>query len=325
MAFETSRRLVAVTGAELSYHHEVASGRARGIVVVCHGLAEHSRRYRRFAEALSSPGYHVFAHDHRGHGETTAVDAPIGRFARREGWKVVIADTLAMRDFAAEQYPGLPVILFGHSMGGLIALNTATDHPRAFDGLAVWNSNFHPGPAGRFAQGVLALERMLKGSDVPSLILPRATFLAWGRQIPNRRTDADWLSHDPAEVDAYVNDPLCGFDASVSLWSDVFTLTFRGATPEQLDRLPRNMPIHLVGGAEDPATEKARAMQWLGRRLAKAGFAAVTTRIYPGMRHETLNETGRNEATQDFIHWCDAVSARPTATGSQAVGDAETE
>lgn len=309
MAFETSRRIATVTGAELSYRHQPVTTPARGILVVCHGLAEHSRRYRRFAEALSAAGYHVFSHDLRGHGETTAPDAPPGRFARREGWRLVIADTLALRDFAAGQYPGLPVILFGHSMGGLIALNTATDHPDAFDALAVWNSNLHPGPAGQLALAVLAIERMLKGSDVPSQILPRATFLAWGKRIANRRTDADWLSRDPLEVDAYVNDPLCGFDASVSMWRDVFALTFRGASIQQLNRLPKARPIHLVGGGQDPATDNAKAVQWLSRRLARLGFSAVTTRIYPDMRHETLNEIGREEATADFVGWCDTVTA----------------
>lgn len=307
MSFETDRQLRTITGAELAYHHEEARTKPRGIVIICHGLAEHARRYRRFAEALADAGYHVFAHDHRGHGRTTAVDAPPGRFARRNGWQLVIADTRAMRDMAVAQYPGLPVALFGHSMGGLIALNTATDHPEAFDALAVWNSNFNPGLAGRFAQGVLAAERALKGSDVPSLILPRATFLAWGRRIPNRRTDADWLSHDPREVDAYVADPLCGFDASVSMWRDVFTLTFRGASEEQLQRLPKTLPIHLVGGGQDPATDNARATAWLHRRLARQGLDAVTLRIYPQMRHETLNELDRDDATADFIVWCDKV------------------
>lgn len=313
MRFVNAHRLATISGAQLTYHHQAASAPAKGIVVICHGLAEHSRRYQRFAEALSVAGYHVFAHDHRGHGETTAVDAPIGRFARREGWRLVIADTLAMRDFAVERFPGLPVILFGHSMGGLIALNTATDHPDAFDALAVWNSNFNPGTAGRIAQMVLALERMLKGSDVPSLILPRATFLAWGKRIPNRRTDFDWLSHDAAEVDVYARDPLCGFDASVAMWRDVFTLTFRGASHAQLNHLPKSMPIHLVGGGEDPATDNAKAIQWLSKRLNGLGFAAVTTRIYPDMRHETLNEIGREKATADFINWCDSITARVAA------------
>ncbi len=91
---------------------------------------------------------------------------------------------MAMRDLAVQNHPGLPIILFGHSMGGLIALNVATAHPQSFNALTIWNSNFNPGLAGRFAQGVLYLEQMLKGSDVPSLILPKATFAAWGRAIP---------------------------------------------------------------------------------------------------------------------------------------------
>ena len=148
---------------------------------------------------------------------------------------------------------------------------------------------------------------------MPSLILPRATFLAWGKRIPNRRTDFDWLSHDAAEVDVYARDPLCGFDASVAMWRDVFTLTFRGASHAQLNHLPKSMPIHLVGGGEDPATDNAKAIQWLSKRLSGLGFAAVTTRIYPDMRHETLNEIGREKAIADFISWCDSITARAAA------------
>ncbi|MEC9462844.1 MAG: alpha/beta hydrolase, partial [Pseudomonadota bacterium] len=192
------------SGARLAYHHQPSANGARGIVLICHGLAEHSRRYEAFATALSARGYHVYAHDHRGHGETTAPDAALGSFARKDGTSKVIADVMSMRDLAVQSHPGLPVILFGHSMGGLIALNVATEHPQAFHALSIWNSNFNPGLAGRFAQGVLSLEQMLKGSDVPSMILPKATFAAWGRAIKDHRTAFDWLSHDAGQVDAYI-------------------------------------------------------------------------------------------------------------------------
>jgi alpha-beta hydrolase superfamily lysophospholipase len=212
-----------------------------------------------------------------------------------------------MRDLAVARHPGLPVILFGHSMGGLIALNAATDHPDAFQALAVWNSNFNPGLAGRFAQFVLRLEKIYKGSDVPSLILPLATFAAWGKAIPGHRTAFDWLSHDPAEVDAYIADPLCGFDASVSLWQDLFGLTFRGAHKTQIERLPKTLPVYLVGGGEDPATNKGREILWLGARLAGFGMRNVATRVYDDMRHETLNERGREKPIADFLAWCSGL------------------
>ena len=166
MFFETQR--LAMPKASLAYHHAEAEGTARGILLISHGLAEHSKRYRPFAEAMAARGHHVYAHDHRGHGETTAPDAPIGRFARRNGVERVIGDVIAMRNHAASRHPGLPVILFGHSMGGLIALNAAVTDPTRFDAVAVWNSNFAAGIAGRAAQAILLAERMLKGSDVPS-------------------------------------------------------------------------------------------------------------------------------------------------------------
>ncbi|MBB6223599.1 alpha/beta fold hydrolase [Rhizobium leguminosarum] len=307
--FSETQRLAA-TGASLAYHHAEAVGPARGILLISHGLAEHSKRYRVFAEAMAARGYHVYAHDHRGHGETTAPDAPIGRFARRGGVDRVIGDVLAMRAYAAMRHPGLPVILFGHSMGGLIALNAAVTAPADFNAVAVWNSNFAVGLAGRAAQAILLAERMLKGSDVPSGLLPKLTFAAWGKSIAGRRTAFDWLSRLPGEVDKYIADPLCGFDASVSLWLDLFELTFRAPQKLHLDRLPRDLPIHLVGGGEDPATQRGKAVLWLSNHLKASGFSRISTEIYQDMRHETLNEIGAEAATAAFADWCDEAVAR---------------
>jgi alpha-beta hydrolase superfamily lysophospholipase len=299
--FSETRRFQSPTGADLAYHHRASGPAAAGILLICHGLAEHSGRYRAFADKMADTGFHVYAHDHRGHGETRAPDAVPGRFAKRDGLRKVIDDVCAMRDMAAAAHPGLPVILFGHSMGGLIALNVAVDRPDGFQALTIWNSNFHPGPAGRVAQAVLLAERVLKGSDVPSTILPMATFRAWGRSMPEKRTEADWLSNDPAEVDAYLADPLCGFDASVSLWLDLFEMTYRG--PTLVDRLRKDMPIYLVGGENDPATNGGREITWLARHLKTHGLRRVTSRIWPKTRHETLNDSVRNEATAEFAAW----------------------
>ena len=307
--FADTERLNSPTGAKIAYHHAPATVEARGILLISHGLAEHARRYGAFADEMAANGFHVYAHDHRGHGETTADDAPIGRFARRGGVAQVIADMLAMRELVASTYPGLPIILFGHSMGGLISLNTVVTHPDKFDAVTVWNSNFNPGLAGRAAQLILKTERMFKGSDVPSGPLPKLTFSTWGRSIANRRTDFDWLSRDPKQVDAYIADPLCGFDASVSLWLDIFELAFRAPQKDHLDRVRRSMPIHLVGGGKDPATDHAKAISWLSNHLKRAGFSHITTEIYPDMRHETLNEIGAEQAISRFADWCRRVTA----------------
>ena len=176
--FDTTNWLDSSTGARLAFHYQPATSDGRGVILVLHGLADHSRRYRRFAEAMATHGFHVYAPDHRGHGETTAPGLPIGRFALRDGASIVTADVKAVRDLAAKGHPGLPIILLGHSMGGLIALNAAIDYPQAFDGIAVWNSNFNPGLTGRFAQFVLWAEKALKGSDVPSATLAFRLFFS---------------------------------------------------------------------------------------------------------------------------------------------------
>lgn len=310
--FAKVETLQSPSGAALAWRHQPADAPKKGVLIVSHGLAEHSARYARFAAFMAGHGFHVYAHDHRGHGATKAADAPLGRYAHRKGIDKVLSDVRAMRDMAAANHPGLPIILFGHSMGGLIALNAAENDPTLYDGLAVWNSNFNPGLAGRAAQAILAVEKMLKGSDVPSGLLPKLTFGAWGKSIPDRKTEFDWLSHDAAEVAKYVQDPLCGFDASVSLWIDLFDLTFAGARPDLLRQLPENLPIHLVGGGEDPATNGAREITWLARRMEASGLKRVTTVVYAAMRHETLNETERDGAMRNFAEWCLAVAERRT-------------
>lgn len=298
------------TGARLALRHAAAAGAPRGIVLVSHGLAEHAGRYGAFADRLAADGFHVYSHDHRGHGRTTAPDAPLGRFAERDGHRVAVEDMLAVRQMAVARHPGLAVIQFGHSMGGLLALSFAETHPDKIDALAVWNSNLHVGLAGRAAQVILRGERMLKGSDVPSALLPKLTFAAWAKAVANRRTEFDWLSHDEAEVARYVSDPLCGFDASVSLWRDIFAMTYEAASRPRIDRLPRALPIHLVGGDEDPATDFGRAVTWMGARLRKRGLADVTDVVYRGLRHETLLERRdlREGPLDDFCRWCQKVT-----------------
>lgn len=294
------------TGADLAVRHMPAAGVPRGVVQINHGLAEHAVRYARFARFLSERGFHVYAHDHRGHGATRAPDSIPGAFAGKDGTDKVIADVAAVHALIGGRHAGLPVVTFGHSMGGLIALNFAEAHPDASAALAVWNSNFNAGVAGRAGQAFLAIEAFFKGSDTPSAILPKLTFQAWAKAMKDRRTDFDWLSRDRAEVDLYVADPLCGWDATVSMWRDVFALIYAGGSSDRLARLPKTLPVHLVGGAEDPATDKGKAVTWLAGRMRQAGFGNVTLEILPGTRHETLNEINRDEAMAGFAAWLDA-------------------
>ena len=308
MGFDTQTTLASPTGAALHLYVKQAGGPARGVVHVCHGFAEHAARYARFADALSQAGFHVYAHDHRGHGLTRAPDAPQGRLAAKDGWRLVLADVDAVHARIAEEHPGLPLILFGHSMGGLIALNSVLSRSDHLAGAAVWNANFSAGLLGRLGLLMLAWEKFRLGSDMPSRLAPKLTFEDWGKKIPGAMTPADWLSRDPAEVRKYIDDPLCGWNASVSMWQDVFALVFRGADDRNFSDVRKDLPFHLVGGGNDPATDGGKAVEALAARLRAMGFSNLVSTVYPDTRHESLNEVNRDAITADFVAWANAVA-----------------
>jgi alpha-beta hydrolase superfamily lysophospholipase len=309
MTYQHAFTLDSPTGAKISTRHEPARGTAKAIFLLSHGLAEHSLRYFEFAGFLAAHGYQVYGFDHRGHGLTTAPDAERGRFAKRDGEAKVLADLKAVKEYAETRHPGLPVILFGHSMGGVIAARAAEVEPQAYRGLCIWNSQLNPGLAGRVGLALLKAERFFKGSDVPSFFGQRLVLDPWGKSIAGARTDFDWLSCDSQEVDKYIADPLCGFACSVSLWIDLLDFSISAGQDRNLSRLPRTLAISLVGGGEDPATEKGRAMEWLAARLKRLGITKVHLTIYPGMRHETLKEHGREDAMKALAAWADGVVA----------------
>jgi alpha-beta hydrolase superfamily lysophospholipase len=307
MPFDSQRAHPSPTGAKLNLYTRRADAPGRAVIQVNHGLAEHALRYARFADAVARHGFHTYAHDHRGHGHTMAPDAPRGVFGAPDGSAKILADIDAVHDLIAEENPGLPVIVFGHSMGGIVALNYVLRHSQRVHAAAVWNANFSAGLLGRLAQAILAWEKFRLGSDVPSRILPRLTFQDWAKKIPGRRTDFDWLSHDTSEVDKYVADPLCGWDASVSLWRDLFDFVFHGADDRNFSAVRKDLPFNLAGGAEDPSTFGGKAVENLATRIQRMGFPNLVSRVYPQTRHESLNELNRDAITADFAAWAQAI------------------
>lgn len=310
MPFHNRTAIASPTGALLNVNASYAEGAPIGVVQINHGLAEHAGRYARLAERLVMYGFHVYAHDHRGHGSTTAADAPRGQFGRRDGGEKVLADLTAMLDLIDTQHPGLPVIVFGHSMGGLIALETLMRHSRRIHAAAIWNVN--PGDAltRQAAGAVLAWERFRLGSDMPSRLMPRFTFRAWSRKIYNARTEFDWLSHDPVEVNRYIADPLCGWAPSVGMWRDIFGWMDHIAQDAAFAGVRRDIPLHFAAGGEDPATRNGRSSMQLAERLRRLEFSNVISIVHPTARHEGLNDTDRSQVMDDFIAWARQVVRR---------------
>lgn len=297
---ETS--LESPSGATLKVYSRMPEGRVRAAVHINHGMAEHGLRYGRFARALSDAGFSVYAHDHRGHGGTTAPDAPLGVFARADGFDKVITDVLAVNRLI-RQRSNVPVVCFGHSMGSIIALNFALRYPERVAGLACWNLGAETGALAALSRIVLSAEAFFKGRNKPSAIANKLTFETWNKEFKPNRTDFDWISSDEDEVDKYIADPLCGFPVSIGLWLDLLDGIYFGADDENLSVFARDFPVHVQGGAADPCSGQGFDMQNLAERLSEADLVDVTLKILPDTRHESLNEFNRDDTTRAFIMW----------------------
>lgn len=297
------------TGAKLAVWRCATSLPPRGIVHINHGLAEHGRRYEPFAQYLASRGYHAIAHDHRGHGLTTSEDGGPRRFADEDGWAKLMADVAAVQADAKNRWGDLPVIIFGHSMGAVIAFNHVLRAPDSVAGAAIWNGNMALGPMKGVMKIVLFFEALFGGGALaPSHTIDNLTFKAWNKRFPEGRSDADWLSRDTEQVDLYVNDEVCGWPSTVSLWRDFLEGIAFAEDDANLKHVRKDLPVNLRGGSKDPATEGGKSVRHLYKRLKRARFADLDYQILKGFRHETLMEIGREAQMELFADWLDRIT-----------------
>jgi len=298
-----SETYLSSTGAKLNLYSLTPAKEARAIIHIAHGMVEHASRYSRFANELCKSGYAVYSHDIRGHGHTEAHDAPQGVFAKSNGFQVILKDQNDVIKLAKERHPNKPIICFGHSLGSIINLNFALRYPEMVNGLACWNSGVETGLLPRASRLILLLESTFRNQKLPSLIAWKLSFGAWNSKFKPNRTDFDWLSQDKNEVDLYVNDSLCGFEASISMWRDILEGVFFAGNNKNLIKLNKNLPVHIVGGASDPCTNSGKDMEKLALKLKNNGLSDVTCNILDATRHESLNEINREETTKEFIDW----------------------
>ncbi len=289
MTHETSVLTSNVDGLELKVDKFRPAGEAVGAVLIAHGLAEHGARYARFAEFLNKAGYAVYTHDHRGHGGSLFGEGRLGD-AGEAGWNGLVADLVQHAEQVSSHHQDVPFILFGHSMGSFAAQAFLLDHSGAIDGCVLSGST-----------DVSVVAELVAASDEPP------SLKAYNAPFEPARTDFDWLSRDEAEVDAYVADPLCGFDAPPEFMASMMGAAGPLGDPAKVGGIRSDLPLLVMAGDADPLNGELALLHSLVDRYQKAGLTNVATRYYAGGRHEMLNETNRDEVMADVLAWMKGV------------------
>ncbi|AZE85426.1 Lysophospholipase [Pseudomonas orientalis] len=284
----------------------------KALVMLSHGMAEHSGRYARLAQALCGAGYGLYGLDQRGHGRT-ADAGTLGLFAEDDGWNKVVGDLASLNQHIGQQHPGVPIILLGHSMGSYIAQAYMLHHSASLHGAILSGSNFQPVALYRAARLIARIERARQGLRGGSALIDFLSFGSFNKAFKPNRTAFDWLSRDPVEVDKYIHDPLCGFRCTNQLWVDLLGGLQHISKASNLAQIDPGLPILVIGGECDPVSEGKR-LKNLADALREAGCQHLQLTIYPQARHEVFNETNRDDVTADVLTWLEHTLTlrRPT-------------
>ena len=290
--------LKSTDGYELHLHvFEVPQPKA--VVMCIHGMEEHKGRYIPFASFLQEKGYAVVTSDLRGHGESAPL---LSHIADRDGARVLYEDEKAILSFIQEKYPSLPVLLFAHSMGTIIARKLLQTDSGAFSKVVL---SGYPNPQSAARAGALlnGLLMRTKGAKGHSGLIDDMVLGAFSKAIPGAESALDWLSVNRENIRNYQKDPLCGAAFTLGSYDALFHLLMDIDRPELYRQVHKELPILLIAGSGDPCVggEKGKADSL--NRLARAGFRNIKAETLQGMRHEILNEKDSGTVYQRILHF----------------------
>lgn len=292
---------------------EVASGgeAPRGLVQIVHGMSEHVERYEGFASFLCEQGFAVCANDHIGHGKSVSSAEDLGHMPLEVGEDVLVADVQTLRELALERLSqrcdmrvsGIPYVIFGHSMGSFITRVFLTRHAFGVRAAVLCGTGHQPRPLSAAGKALTSSLAKKHGERYVSELVDEMGAGGYGRAIKDAETDLDWIATDPEVVAEYQRDPLCGQKFTVGAYHVLTSLVSDATDLRLARRVPHALPLLFVSGDQDPVGECGAGVHRAAEMYRKAGVESVTEKLYPGMRHEILNEPVKGEVHRDVLAW----------------------
>ncbi|WP_432359207.1 lysophospholipase [Sporosarcina sp. UB5] len=272
-------------------------------VHLLHGMAEHIGRYEEFITFLVDEGFAVSGHDHRGHGQTAILNGKLGHFGDVTGFDRIVEDTHEIIGFHRNKFQTPRVILIGHSMGSFVARRYAQRFGKKLDKLICLGTAGDPGVSGIVGQVLAYLKGKATKFDEPEYFINKLIFGSYNNIVDTPKTSFDWLSTDEETVENYINDPLCGFVPTTRLFIDLFEGLAKINDSNSIGQVPRELPILLLSGSNDPVGNKGKGVWQAARQFADAGIINVSVMLYESGRHEMLNEVNRKQVFNFIKDW----------------------
>lgn len=278
-------------------------GAPKAVLQIAHGIAEYVHRYNDFAEFLAENGIAVVGEDHIGHGESVAKGAPHVYFAEKDGWNKVVADIHTLRNMYGEKYPDVPYFLMGHSMGSFLARTYLIKFPGDVDGAVIMGTGQQSPALIAGGKAIGKIIGKLNGFDKPHGIVTNLAFGSYTKGIENVRTPLDWLSVNEENVDRYIADPKCGEPATVGLFLDMLGGIDFIRRQENVDKMDVTKPVLFIAGEKDPVGDFGKGVKAAFATFDKAGVKDLSCKLYPGLRHEILNEDCGKNVYEYIYDW----------------------
>ncbi|MBD5457518.1 MAG: alpha/beta hydrolase [Lachnospiraceae bacterium] len=273
------------------------------IFQIVHGMAEHIERYDEFARFLAEKGILVVGEDHLGHGKSVPEGGTYGYFCEEDAANVLVRDVHRLKKIIQEQYPGVLYLIMGHSMGSFITRNYLFSYGSGVGGAVIVGTGMQSKFTLMTARTVTAVQKVFCGSRHIGKFIDKASFGKFNDRFQPARTAVDWLSQNDENVDRYIADPLCGFVFTLNGFEALFKLIHNCHDAEKIEKMPKQLPILLVSGAEDPVGNYGKGVETVYHSYQEHGMQNVQMKLYEKDRHELLNEIDREQVYGDIYRW----------------------
>ena len=281
----------------------IPEGKVICILQIVHGMAEYIERYEEAAQYFAEKGILVTGEDHLGHGKSVPKDGTYGYFCEQDPATVVVRDVHRLKKMTQEDYPGIPYIILGHSMGSFILRNYLFRYGTGIQGAIVCGTGSQPQGLVQFCKALTAVQGLFLSEKHVAKMINKLAFGNYNKEISSQRTEFDWLCRDERVVDAYVKDPLCGFTFTVNGFKTLFTLLSRLNRKSNLELMPENLPVYFIAGEKDPVGNYGEGVKKAYDDFEKAGMKNLSLKLYPEDRHEILNEYDKEQVFEDIYPW----------------------